>query len=94
MLSRIRLLCSAMLLIWSNFFKGPRGAGRPRGALYGIMCLAMFHTLYMIRGGAEFDREIGTANFYWIAPAIAFFAWAFLLPPAIYLIDYCRFRRN
>ncbi|MBI4160474.1 MAG: hypothetical protein HY506_01035 [Candidatus Yanofskybacteria bacterium] len=89
---RIYTIPSAMLLIWKNFLFGPNGNGRPKIALLGIILIATYYTVTaFIEGGkldAEYHRYFHSNFAFWFLGLATLFAWVFVLPAAIYLIDF------
>ena len=79
----------AMILIWRNFLRGPRGRGRPTLGFFLFALLALLVTANAFVEGAKLDRQLGTGNlFFWLFGLVAAFAYVFVLPAIIYLIDH------
>ncbi len=78
----------AMLLVWRNFFRGPRGRGRPVSAFFLFVLLASLVTANAFVEGMKLDRQLGTGSlFFWLFGLVAAFAYI-LVFAVIYLIEH------
>ena len=89
---KICMIPNAMLLIWKNFLFGPNGNGRPKIALFGLILVAAYCTITAFIEGGKIDTQYYRyfhSNFaFWFLGSVTLFAWVFVLPAAIYLIDF------